>query len=179
MPHPTNPPHDTENEIVNDDETEPILLYTEIQTARCSSARYAGFIRCTACIGKKSGDGCRFQGIRAFLKNELGTMVGFSFPGHRERQGQEMQFPTEWNVPLQPQHIIQTKVRGTAPFFFSPFNPQCEKQTAVAKALLPTLRQEWVHLNQKEVVHRPRESQFRSTCGEWEPFNTSFAWPKC
>src|SRR5271170_1280879 len=74
----------------------------------------------------------------------------------------------ECATPTSTHHTNQGE-RSCSIFFF-PFNPQWEKQTAVAKALLPTLRQELVHLNLKEVIQRPRESQFRSTCGEWEPF---------
>ncbi|KAJ3340719.1 Lysine-specific demethylase 3B [Gonapodya sp. JEL0774] len=38
----------------------------ETQGATCNSSRYRSFERCKACVGRQTGDGCRFKGLRSF-----------------------------------------------------------------------------------------------------------------
>jgi [histone H3]-dimethyl-L-lysine9 demethylase len=142
-------------------------LQPELQFARCMSNRYRtdSFPRCVSCTRRWAGDTCRFQGIRFFLKDNQKNVVGISFIEGERPDAPSMDFPVKWNVPLQPSHIRRTKVRT---FEFSPpagFSQSYLKWT-VARALLPTLKEELAHLDIKEIIKRPRESEVRATCGK-------------
>jgi lysine-specific demethylase 3 len=122
-------------------------LHPELQFARCMSNRYRSeqFPRCVSCTRRWAGDTCRFQGIRFFLKDGQRNIVGISFVENQRPDAPSMSFPVQWNVPLTEHHIGRTK------------------QT-IAKALLPTLRQELEHLAYPEIIRRTRESEVRATC---------------
>ncbi|KZP21752.1 hypothetical protein FIBSPDRAFT_953511 [Athelia psychrophila] len=94
-------------------------LHPELQFARCMSNRYKNeqFPKCVSCTRRWAGDTCRFQGIRFFLKNKEGTIVGISFVENQKPDAPAMAFPTEWNVPLEITHIRRTKVCGAAEDF--------------------------------------------------------------
>ncbi|KAA1466060.1 hypothetical protein DENSPDRAFT_862224 [Dentipellis sp. KUC8613] len=122
-------------------------LHPELQFARCMSNRYKAesFPRCVSCTRRWAGDTCRFQGIRFFLKDDKGNIVGVSFVENQKPDAPSMNFPSRWNVPLDAKYIKKTK-------------------RTVAKALLPILRSELEHLEMPEVIRRPRESDVRATC---------------
>ncbi|KAF8121329.1 hypothetical protein EV363DRAFT_1365556 [Boletus edulis] len=122
-------------------------LHPELQFARCMSNRYRSeqFPRCVSCTRRWAGDTCRFQGIRFFLKDSQRNIVGISFVENQRPDAPSMNFPVQWNVPLTEQHIRRTK-------------------RTIAKALLPTLRQELKHLAYPEIIRRTRESEVRATC---------------
>ncbi|TFY60066.1 hypothetical protein EVG20_g7560 [Dentipellis fragilis] len=122
-------------------------LHPELQFARCMSNRYKAesFPRCVSCTRRWAGDTCRFQGIRFFLKDDKGNIVGVSFVENQKPDAPSMNFPSRWNVPLDAKYIKRTK-------------------RTVAKALLPILRSELEHLEMPEVIRRPRESDVRATC---------------
>ncbi|KAH7888104.1 hypothetical protein F5I97DRAFT_1865700 [Phlebopus sp. FC_14] len=127
--------------------TETSALHPELQFARCMSNRYRSeqFPRCVSCTRRWAGDTCRFQGIRFFLKDAQRNIVGISFVENQRPDSPSMNFPVQWNVPLTEQHIRRTK-------------------RTIAKALLPTLRQELEHLAYPEIIRRTRESEVRATC---------------
>ncbi|KAJ7762764.1 hypothetical protein DFH07DRAFT_813374 [Mycena maculata] len=117
----------------------------EVQAARCMSNRYRceEAPRCVSCIRRWRSDTCRFQGIRYFCWDSDGNMAGVCFeetPKHNP-----MNYPDVWNIPLDKSHIQETK-------------------RTIAKALLPTLRDELQHVIQDAVVCRLRESEVRATC---------------
>jgi len=140
-------------------------LHPELQFARCMSNRYRSeqFPRCVSCTRRWAGDTCRFQGIRFFLKDPQRNIVGISFVETQKPDAPSMNFPNKWNVPLQPAHIRRTKVTQ---FHFSVIPVYSRHpQRTIAQALLPTLEQEFDHLNRPEIIRRPRESEVRATCG--------------
>ena len=108
-----NSPDQRDDNELDADEIIATVLYPELQESRCVSARYDSypFPRCTACIRRQGGDGCRFQGIRTFLKDERADLMGFSFPSMKKVEGESMLFPSKWNVALEAAHVKQTKVR--------------------------------------------------------------------
>lgn len=89
------------------------MLTTELQFARCMSNRYRSeqFPRCVSCTRRWAGDTCRFQGIRFFLKDQHRNIVGISFVESQKPDAPSMNFPTQWNISLKPEHIRSTKVR--------------------------------------------------------------------
>jgi [histone H3]-dimethyl-L-lysine9 demethylase len=89
-------------------------LHPEMQFARCMSNRYKTdqFPRCVSCTRRWAGDTCRFQRIRFFLKDVQRNIVGISFVETQQADSPTMDFPSRWNIPLQPSHIRRTKVRG-------------------------------------------------------------------
>ncbi|EIN10255.1 hypothetical protein PUNSTDRAFT_142322 [Punctularia strigosozonata HHB-11173 SS5] len=125
----------------------PGQLHPELQFARCMSNRYRpeSFPRCVSCTRRWAGDTCRFQGIRFFLKDESRNIVGISFVENQKQDAPTMCFPNSWNVPLEARHTRTIK-------------------RTVAKALLPTLKQEMEHMKAPDVIRRPRESDVRATC---------------
>ncbi|KAJ6627360.1 hypothetical protein B0H10DRAFT_1779740 [Mycena sp. CBHHK59/15] len=134
-------------------------LRREVQTSRCMSNRYKNeeFPRCVSCTRRWAGDTCRFQGIRSFLRESEGNIVGFCFSEHHDRDVPAMTFPNAWNVPLEKSHIRETK-------------------RTVASALLPTLREELKHISLPEVIYRPRESEVRATCDTCNTSIFSSSW---
>ncbi|KAI0347428.1 hypothetical protein BDW22DRAFT_1351863 [Trametopsis cervina] len=123
------------------------MLVPELQFARCMSNRYRmeEFPRCVSCTRRWAGDTCRFQGIRYFLKNADRNIVGISFVETQKADGPSMNFPTQWNVPLERPHIGLIK-------------------HTVARALLPVLKQEAIHIARSNIVRRTRENEVRATC---------------
>ncbi|KAI0313254.1 hypothetical protein OF83DRAFT_1175844, partial [Amylostereum chailletii] len=116
-------------------------LHPELQFARCMSNRYKSenFPRCVSCTRRWAGDTCRFQGIRFFLKNDQGDIMGASFVENPKADGPTMNFPTRWDRSLDVACIREIK-------------------RTVAAALLPTLKQELDHLNNRtsfDVPARP------------------------
>jgi hypothetical protein len=89
-----------------------LMLYPEIQSSRCQATRYKPFYlpQCVACIRRQGGEGCRFIGVRALLRDDRKNIVGLSFPCARLPEPPDLEFPTRWNVPLLPEHIRPTKV---------------------------------------------------------------------
>jgi [histone H3]-dimethyl-L-lysine9 demethylase len=87
-------------------------LHPELQFARCMSNRYKTdqFPRCVSCTRRWAGDTCRFQGIRFFLKDVQRNIVGISFVESQKADSPTMDFPSKWNIELQPSHIRRTKV---------------------------------------------------------------------
>ncbi|KAF8579060.1 hypothetical protein K439DRAFT_1360417 [Ramaria rubella] len=122
-------------------------LIPELQYARCMSNRYKQdpFPRCVSCTRRWAGDTCRFQGIRFFLRGPERHVLGISFVDSQAAESPNTKFPTQWNIPLEPQHIRKVKY-------------------TVAKALLPTLKAEQDHLRLPEIIRRPRETDVRATC---------------
>lgn len=143
-------------------------LHPELQFARCMSNRYRSeqFPRCVSCTRRWAGDTCRFQGIRFFLKDTQRNIVGISFVESQKADAPTMNFPSKWNVPLQPTHIRRTKV-GCRVFvkYAVQILTRVPPQRTIAQALLPTLRKELEHLSMAEIIRRPRESEVRATCG--------------
>jgi len=103
------------------------------------------FPRCVSCTRRWAGDTCRFQGIRFFLKDEKQNIVGVSFVENQKADSPSMKFPTRWNRPLDAVYIKEIKL-------------------TVARALLPTLKEEQEHLRKPEIIRRPRDSDVRATC---------------
>ncbi|KAH9963231.1 hypothetical protein BC827DRAFT_1194282 [Russula dissimulans] len=122
-------------------------FHPELQFARCMSNRYKAesFPRCVSCTRRWAGDTCRFQGIRFFLKDEKQNIVGVSFVENQKADSPTMKFPTRWNRPLDVAFIKEIKL-------------------TVARALLPTLKEEQEHLRKPEIIRRPRDSDVRATC---------------
>jgi lysine-specific demethylase 3 len=108
----TSPVVDSSSRQATEDDYENLILSLDFQTSRCQSTRYhtESFPRCTACIRRQAGDGCRFQDIRAFLRDYKGELVAFAFPGHRKPEAPSLDFPSQWNVPLLNEHVKQIKV---------------------------------------------------------------------
>jgi lysine-specific demethylase 3 len=98
-----------------------------------------------SCTRRWAGDTCRFQGIRFFLKDEKQNIVGVSFVENQKADSPTMKFPTRWNRPLDTVFIKEIKL-------------------TVARALLPTLKEEQEHLRKPEIIRRPRDSDVRATC---------------
>lgn len=157
-------------------DTPPAGLIPELQLHRCMSSRYKHeqFPRCVSCTRRWAGDTCRFQGIRFFLKDQKGTIVGVSFVENQKPDAPNMNFPTTWNTRLEESHIRETKVRHLLLRFDDVVRlrvtlTSCDcfmaKQITVARALLPILQKELEHLNSPEIIRRPRESDVRATCG--------------
>ncbi|GLB33276.1 putative clavaminate synthase-like protein [Lyophyllum shimeji] len=123
------------------------VLHAELQNTRCMSTKYKSdtFPRCVACTRRWAGDTCRFQGIRFFLRDAQMNIRGVSFSETQNADLPTMKFPTEWNEPLTAANIQRTK-------------------KTIARALLPTLRQELKHLRVPIIIHRPREREVRATC---------------
>lgn len=90
----------------------PAGLIPELQLHRCMSSRYKSeqFPRCVSCTRRWAGDTCRFQGIRFFLKDQKGTIVGVSFVENQKPDAPNMNFPNMWNTRLEESHIRETKV---------------------------------------------------------------------
>ncbi|KZT20654.1 Clavaminate synthase-like protein [Neolentinus lepideus HHB14362 ss-1] len=136
-------------------------LHPELQFARCMSNRYKQdtFPRCVSCTRRWAGDQCRFQGIRFFLKDDSPErkIVGISFVEHQKPDSPTMKFPEKWNVDLNPQYTRRIK-------------------RTVAKALLPTLKEEQKHLSMSGVIRRPRESDVRATCDTCNTSIFSSSW---
>ncbi|KAK0242300.1 hypothetical protein EDD85DRAFT_810740 [Armillaria nabsnona] len=122
-------------------------LIPELQLARCMSTRYRSeeFSRCVSCTRRWAGDTCRFQGVRYFLKDEKGNVMGVSFVTIPPGTMPIIKYPTTWNIPLSDEYIKITK-------------------RTTARALLPILKQESDHIIRKETVYRTRESEVRATC---------------
>lgn len=93
--------------LANDVQPRPVL-----QTSKCSASIYKSekHLRCTACVKKKAGDTCRFQFIRFFLRDESGNVVGVSFLGPQRVDPSPMDFPNQWNIPLDESHLNLVKV---------------------------------------------------------------------
>ncbi|KAJ7047814.1 hypothetical protein C8F04DRAFT_986129 [Mycena alexandri] len=128
--------------------TETTKCVRDPQTSRCMSSRYKdeGFSKCIACTRRWQGDTCRFQNIRSFFRDSRGRLTGMSFTERAEDLPQVvLQYPANWNIPLDKAHIDETKKISAA-------------------ALLPTLREELEHIQLEEVVYRPRENEVRATC---------------
>ncbi|KAF8211605.1 Clavaminate synthase-like protein [Mycena galopus ATCC 62051] len=123
-------------------------LFTEYQTSRCMSSRYKSdeYPKCVSCIRRWAGDTCRFQNLRHFFRDSTGSLVGMSFTEKEDVEKMpKMEYPDNWNIPLDKSHLHQTK-------------------KIIAAALLPTLREELEHLNLDLVIYRPRENEVRATC---------------
>ena len=141
-------------------------LHPELQFARCMSNRYKteSFPRCVSCTRRWAGDTCRFQGIRFFLKDEKQNIVGVSFVENQKADSPSMKFPTRWNRPLDAVFIKEIKVR-IALVSHAAVDVIDNLQLTVARALLPTLKEEQEHLRKPEIIRRPRDSDVRATCG--------------
>jgi lysine-specific demethylase 3 len=141
-------------------------LHPELQFARCMSNRYKteSFPRCVSCTRRWAGDTCRFQGIRFFLKDEKQNIVGVSFVENQKADSPSMKFPTRWNRPLDAVFIKEIKVR-IALVSHAAVGVIDNLQLTVARALLPTLKEEQEHLGKPEIIRRPRDSDVRATCG--------------
>jgi hypothetical protein len=89
-------------------------LHPELQLARCMSYRYKAeqFPRCVACTRRWAGDTCRFLGIRFFLRDARGAIVGASYVDDQRPDGPTMRFPTRWNGALDRQAVARIKVRA-------------------------------------------------------------------
>ncbi|OBZ75086.1 hypothetical protein A0H81_05024 [Grifola frondosa] len=136
--------------VAHDDVVKPAAsepLTPELQTSSCQSSRYRSdeFPRCVSCIRRKGNDSCRFKGIRFFLRDPDKVVVGTRFKEGQGADSTPMEFPKDWNVPLTMSHVRETKV-------------------AVARALLPILKEDLQHLELNAIVHRPRETTVRATC---------------
>ncbi|KAI0029130.1 hypothetical protein K488DRAFT_16888, partial [Vararia minispora EC-137] len=112
-----------------------------------------GIPQCFACVRRRGGDTCRFQHVRVFLyKDEAPTAEPFITYIHADdiygdfiqsRQPQ-LDFPHAWNEAMTDAHVARVK-------------------TTIAKALMPVLKQELVHLQDK-AVWRALEHDVRATC---------------
>ena len=99
----------------NQAESGAFVLVPELQFARCMSNRYKseGFPRCVACTRRWAGDTCRFQGIRYFMRDQEGKLMGISFnEASPSSESSKMEFPTRWNRKFEREHIRRTKVSG-------------------------------------------------------------------
>jgi len=100
---------------LNQAESGAFVLVPELQFARCMSNRYKseGFPRCVACTRRWAGDTCRFQGIRYFMRDQEGKLMGISFnEASPSSESSKMEFPTRWNRKFEREHIRRTKVSG-------------------------------------------------------------------
>lgn len=88
-------------------------LHAELQTTRCMSTKYKSdlFPRCVACTRRWAGDTCRFQGIRYFLRDIEGAILGVSFCSTPTSDMPHMKFPQKWNEELTSENIARTRVR--------------------------------------------------------------------
>lgn len=101
--------------------------------------------RCHACIGKKTGELCRYLDLRQFPggtpQNPSGLPIWIDDP----REPQEVFYPPYWNV--------------------SPTLPQTKRVLkVVADALLPYLAKELSHTRLPEIIRRNRELECRASC---------------
>jgi len=77
-----------------------------------------------------------------------------------------MEFPLTWNRKIEKEHVRRSKVRLFSQFYFlTEFLIFRLFKLSIAKALLPTLRQEQEHLKAEGIIRRPRETDVRVTCG--------------
>lgn len=83
----------------------------ELQSARCMSNRYKSteFPRCVSCTRRWAGDTCRFQGVRYFLKDQFGSLVGISFV-EVPQEDPNLRFPDKWNISFGHYYINRIKV---------------------------------------------------------------------
>lgn len=97
------------------------------------------------------------------MKDFEEVIVGISFVESSTSDGPTLDFPKQWNKPLKHEFVRKMKVKINSE---TPWTaPDDEYQVIVAKALLPTLRNEMDHLNMPEIIRRPRETDVRTTCG--------------
>ncbi|KDQ07139.1 hypothetical protein BOTBODRAFT_39064 [Botryobasidium botryosum FD-172 SS1] len=97
---------------------------------------------CLHCRRRQAGDTCRFARLRA-LRKENDKFVETMLVSNEEEG--EIEFPAEWNV--EPEGLHLSRIKGV-----------------VAKALLPTLRDELDHIGRPGLIRRPREMECRATC---------------
>jgi hypothetical protein len=77
-----------------------VTLMPELQFACCMSNRYRpdAFPRCVSCTRRWAGDTCRFQGIRYFMHNADGKLLGISFcESSSISPPPTMEFLKKWN----------------------------------------------------------------------------------
>ncbi|KAG8777082.1 hypothetical protein FRC15_011552, partial [Serendipita sp. 397] len=143
----------------------------ERQTGSCHSSRYAHTQRCLACIAKKTGEPCRFKGVRAFLIGTAGQPTGdpiwYGYPGSDVQANDGpviLGYNQHWYETPQAAHIRRIKM-------------------SAARALLPILRTERDVLIGKEAItiRRKREMDVRVTCDRCltSIFSTSFLCTLC
>jgi len=85
----------------------------ELQSKRCSSNQYKleAFPHCVACTRRQAGDTCRFQGIRYFMRDADGKLLGISFnESHSVSPTLTMEFPKRWNRKVEMEHVRPSKV---------------------------------------------------------------------
>jgi hypothetical protein len=87
-------------------------LTPKLQQTACSAKEYKSdaFLRCMSCKGHRSGDTCRFEGIRVLFRDDQGSLKFFSFVSSFEEAPPRMHLPIQWNMPVQPPHIDKTLV---------------------------------------------------------------------
>ncbi|KAF7301249.1 Clavaminate synthase-like protein [Mycena indigotica] len=121
-------------------------LRREMQTSRCMSTRFKNkdIPRCISCTRRWAGDTCRFQHVRSIFWDDHGRVQGFAFTEQLSRKP-AMVFPERWNKPLEMSHLKEAKITA-------------------AQGLLPTLREEMVHISHPGIIYRVRESEVRATC---------------
>ncbi|KIJ94799.1 hypothetical protein K443DRAFT_349151 [Laccaria amethystina LaAM-08-1] len=125
-----------------------VMLIPELQFACCmpNVDRLDAFPRCVSCTRRWAGDTCRFQGIRYFMHDADGKLLGISFcESSSVSPPPTMEFLKKWNSKVGKEHARRSKL-------------------SIAKALLPTLPLEQDYLKVAETVRRPRESDVRATC---------------
>ncbi|KAG8787258.1 hypothetical protein FRC12_015745 [Ceratobasidium sp. 428] len=122
------------------------------QDKRCNAYKNKETVsRCVSCTQKKSGDTCRFRGVRKLKSTPASpeSVLDVSFGStHREEVAvqPEYQLPTEWNTTPQTEHIDRI-------------------QDVIARALYPVLEVELEHGSKEGAFWRPGNIKVRVTCG--------------
>lgn len=142
----------------------------ELQDGSCQRSKYRHLSRCMACVAKKTGEPCRFRGIRAFAIDNDGkpsgppVFSGMSLPAHAQSLPTGLIYPTKWFVQPSVEQVNRIK-------------------SSVAQILLPILQTEKQKLAGKEsiTIHRMREMDVRVTCDRCltSIFSASFICTKC
>ncbi|KAL1749824.1 hypothetical protein FB107DRAFT_224897, partial [Schizophyllum commune] len=120
-------------------------LDLEQQVGCCTTGKAAasGVPKCITCSRRLAGDTCRFQGIRWFGLDQDENIVTVGFKDVGTVSG--LLYPDRWNVIPTQENLMQVKM-------------------AIAKALLPILREEMDHIQSPDIIKRQRESDVRVTC---------------
>ncbi|KAL1711512.1 hypothetical protein EV715DRAFT_215224, partial [Schizophyllum commune] len=120
-------------------------LDIERQVGCCTTGKAAaqGVPKCMTCARRLEGDTCRFQGIRCFGIDRDGKIVTVAFKD--DGTVSDLLYPDRWQVEPTQEDLMHVKM-------------------AIAKALLPILREEMNHIQSPTIIKRQRESDVRVTC---------------
>ncbi|KAG8720933.1 hypothetical protein FRC08_017170 [Ceratobasidium sp. 394] len=102
--------------------------------------------RCLACRKKKSGDTCRFSGIRYFKLTPVSfDAIGVSFDARQTKEQSDYHLPLKWNITPDITHVDRIR-------------------NVISRVLYPVLKEELQHALKENAIWRPMEVEVRATC---------------